>query len=182
MRAGGRMAPCTRARGPRGGAQQHRPGYANAPATVVREAAGLPKPLFILPNGAGLGYGLFVLDEESARYLLADVTRVKDALPRSPACVTLGDHLLEGRVAAGPFIDAAIRALPEETDEQNTQRVLAYVSRAYWRYLPQDERLGAARPGEAALRAGIARATTASQKSAWFSAFRDDVLTPQGVA
>jgi aminopeptidase N len=163
------------------GAQRDLAVYANARATVVREAAGLPKPLFILPNGAGLGYGLFVLDEESARYLLANMPRVGDALTRGAAWVTLWDNLLEGRVAAGPFIDAAIRALPEETDEQNTQRVLAYVSRAYWRYLSQQERLARAAALEAALRAGITRASTTSQKSAWFSAFRDDVLTPDGV-
>ena len=29
----------------------------------VREAARMPTPLFVLPNGGGLGYGLFVLDE-----------------------------------------------------------------------------------------------------------------------
>jgi aminopeptidase N len=32
------------------------------------------------------------------------------------------------------------------------------------------------------LRAGITRATTTSLKSAWFSAFRDDVLTPDGAS
>src|SRR5204863_5114259 len=76
----------------------------------------------------------------------------------------------------------AIRALPEESDEQNTQRVLAYASRAYWRYLPQQERLARAPALEAALRAGVMRAATTSLKSAWFSAFRDDVLTPDGVS
>ena len=156
--------------------------YANARQTVVREAAGLPKPLFILPNGAGLGYGLFLLDEDSARYLLASMPSVGDALTRGAAWVTLWDNVLEGRVAPGAFIDAAIRALPDESDEQNTQRVLAYVSRAFWRYLPHEERLARAPALEAALRAGIMRAGTASLKSAWFSAFRDDVLTPEGVA
>jgi aminopeptidase N len=156
--------------------------YANARETVVREAAGLPKPLFILPNGGGLGYGLFVLDDESARYLLANMPLVRDALTRGAAWVTLWDNVLEGRVAAGAFIDAAIRALPEESDEQNMQRVLAYVSRAFWRYLPQQERLARASALEGALRAGIARATTTSVKSAWFSAFRDDVLTPEGAS
>jgi aminopeptidase N len=164
------------------GAQKDLAVHASARETVVREAAGLPRPLFILPNGAGLGYGLFLLDDESARYLLANMPRVGDALTRGAAWVTLWDNLLEGRIPAGAFIDAAIRALPEESDEQNTQRVLAYASRAYWRYLPQQERLARASALEAALRAGIMRATTTSQKSAWFSAFRDDVLTPEGVS
>src|SRR5262245_12003591 len=37
--------------------------YANGRSTVVRDAAGMPRPQFVLPNGAGLGYGLFVLDQ-----------------------------------------------------------------------------------------------------------------------
>jgi aminopeptidase N len=154
--------------------------YANARETVVREANGLPKPLFILPNGGGLGYGLFLLDEPSATYLLANMARIGDALTRGAAWVTLWDNVLEGRVSPGAFIDAAMRALPDESDEQNAQRVLAYVSRAFWRYFPQEERLARAPSMEAALRAGIARAGTTSLKSAWFSTFRDDVLTRDG--
>ena len=164
------------------GSQKNLAVYANARETVVREAGGLPRPLYILPNGAGLGYGLFLLDEESARYLLANMPSIGDALTRGAAWVTLWDNVLERRVAPGAFIDAAIHALPAETDEQNTQRVLAYVSRAFWRYLPHEERIARAPVLEAALRAGIARAGTTSLKSAWFSAFRDDVLTADGVA
>ncbi len=164
------------------GSQKDLAVYANRPATIVREAAGMPKPLFVLPNGAGLGYGLFVLDEQSATYLLGNVQSVPDALTRGAAWVTLWDNVLEGRVAAGAFIDGAMRALPEEADEQNTQRVLGYLSRAFWRFLPRDQRIARAAAIEAMLRAGIARAGTASLKSAWFSAFRDDVLTPDGVS
>ena len=164
------------------GAQKDLFVYANAATTTVREAAGMPTPLFVLPNGGGLGYGLFVLDEGSAGYLLANMQGVPDPLTRGAAWVTLWDNVLEGRIAAGTFIDAAVRALPAETDEQNTQRVLGYLSRAYWRLLPGDQRMARAPAIEAALRAGIARAGTQSLKSAWFSAFRDDALTPEGVS
>ena len=33
--------------------------------TTIKEAAGLDAPLYILPNGAGLGYGYFQLDDRS---------------------------------------------------------------------------------------------------------------------
>ena len=32
----------------------------------------MPSPLFVLPNGGGLGYGLFLLDDASRDYLLAE--------------------------------------------------------------------------------------------------------------
>src|SRR4029450_4451144 len=152
----------------------------NRRETIVREAAGLPKPLLILPNGGGLAYGLFLLDEQSSAYLLGNIPRIGDALTRGAAWVTLWDNVLEGRVPPGAFIDAAIRALGDESDEQNAQRGLAYVSRGVGRYLPREERLARAPALEDALRAGIARANTTSLKSAWFSAFRDDVLTREG--
>ena len=149
--------------------------------TTVREAEGMPQPLFVLPNGAGLGYGLFRLDTASRDYLLANLPSIADSLTRGSAWVTLWDNLLESGVEPGAFIDLAMRALPAETDEQNLQRVLDYVTRAFWRHLRADERIRRAPALEAVLRAGIARASTSSVKSAWFSAFRDIVLSPDGL-
>ena len=108
--------------------------------TEVRAAAGLPRPRYVLPNGAGIGYGLFVLDDRSRTYLLGHIEDVPDALTRGSAWVTLWDNLLEGRVRPGAFIDAALRSLPRESDEQNAQRVLTYIARAFWKYLPDAER------------------------------------------
>jgi aminopeptidase N len=155
--------------------------YANARETRVREAEGLPAPSFVLASGGGLGYGLFVLDEASAAYLLAHVAQVGDALTRGAAWVTMWDNVLEARIAPGAFIDAALRALPSEGDEQNTQRILGYVGNAYWRLLSADERLARAAALEGALREGLARAATTSAKAAWFGACREDVLTTEGV-
>ncbi len=151
-------------------------------STVVREAAGLPRPLYILPNGSGLGYGLFVLDEASRRYLLARLDAIPDPLTRGSAWVTIWDNVIERRVTPGQFLDLVARTLPRETDEQNIQRVLAYATRAFWRHLPQEERSRRAPALEAMLRTGLDRAASSSLKSAWFSAFRDVALTPAGVA
>jgi aminopeptidase N len=139
-------------------------------------------PDFVLPNGGGLGYGLFVLDESSRTWLLAHLPEIPDAITRAAAWVTLWDNLLESRIQPRAFLDLAMRALPLETDEQNTQRILNYVVRAYWRFLPQDERLSRASALESMLREGLARGKTSSQKSAWFSAFRDVAQTQEGLA
>jgi aminopeptidase N len=151
------------------------------PVTPVTAAAGLDRPLYVLPNGGGIGYGLFVLDDESREYLLDHIEDVPDALTRGSAWVTLWDNLLELRIAPDRFLDSALRALPRETDEQNAQRVLAYVTRAFWRWLPPAERTARGPALEAALRQGLDRAKTQSQKAAWFNAYRDVVLSRDGV-
>ena len=150
--------------------------------TTVSAAAGLDRPLYVLPNGAGVGYGLFVLDDASRIYLLQHIEDIPDALTRGSAWVTLWDNLLEGRVRAGAFVDAAVRALPRESDEQNAQRVLSYVTRVFWKQFQDSDRQARSTGLERVLRQGIERAATQSQKAAWFNAYRDTVLSPAGVA
>jgi aminopeptidase N len=119
----------------------------------------------------GIGYGLFLLDDASRAYLLEHIEGIPDALTRGSAWVTLWDNLLEGRVRPGALIDAALRALPRESDEQNAQRVLAYVVRTFWKFLTEEERTARSAAIEAALRQGLDRATTQSLKAAWFNAY-----------
>jgi aminopeptidase N len=152
----------------------------SAAVTPVAGAADLERPLYVLPNGGGIGYGLFVLDDASREYLLDHIEDVPDALTRGSAWVTLWDNLLESRIVPGRFLDAALRALPRETDEQNAQRVLGYVTRAFWRWLPPAERTRRGGALEQALRQGLDRAKTQSQKAAWFNAYRDVVLSADG--
>jgi aminopeptidase N len=158
------------------------PVYADAATVAVHKAVGMERPLYVLPNGAGLGYGLFVLDDESRRFLLEHVEDVPDALTRGSAWVTLWDNMLEGRATPQEFLSAGVRALPRESDEQNTQLVLEYIARAFWKYLPPDERLARAPGIERLLLEGLAAARTPSQKSAWFATFRDVVVTRDGLA
>ena len=80
----------------------------------------------MLPNGGGLGYGLFVLDDGSRDYLLQHIEDVPDALTRGAAWVTLWDNLLDvARRRRRSSSTPRSARLPRETDEQNAQRVLA---------------------------------------------------------
>jgi aminopeptidase N len=158
------------------------PVYVNATSIELSEARGMPAPLFVLPSGAGLGYGLFVLDTASREHLLQHIENIADPLTRGSAWVTLWENMLEAHVSPDAFLDAAVRALVTETNEQNIQRVLAYTTRAFWRHLDADARARRAPTLEAMLWAGIGRASTSSEKSAWFSAFRSVALTPASLA
>ena len=62
------------------------------------------------------------------------------------------------------------------------QRVLAYAERIFWKFLPAEARNSRSRPLEATLRAGLARGRSQSEKAAWFNAYRDTVLSPDGLA
>jgi len=71
--------------------------------------------------------------------------------------------------------------LPSEADNQNSNRMLGYLTRTFWKFLPPADRAARAPSLEALLGRGLDRATTASQKSAWFAALRDVTLSAEGV-
>ena len=69
-----------------------------ATTVVVPEAVGRPVPAFVLPNGAGIGYGLMALDPRTRAYLLAELPAIDNTITRAIAWVSLWDVLLEGLV------------------------------------------------------------------------------------
>jgi aminopeptidase N len=148
-----------------------------APRTIVAEAARLDAPRYVLPNGEGFGYGLFLLDEGSRVYLLGQIEAIPDALTRASAWVTLWDNMLEGRIAPAVLFDAATRALGAERDEQITERLLGYLVRTFWRYLNPGERASRSLPFEALLQGGLASAPSQTLRAAWFNALRDTALS-----
>jgi len=153
-----------------------------AAVVEVKEAAGKESPLFVLPNGGGLGYGLFVLDDASRRYLMEHLDDVHDGLTRASALVTLWENVIEGNVPAHDFLQLAMRAVTKENDEQNVQQMLSYLGRAYWLYLSPNQRLAQGPQVEAVLRQGLESARTAALKSAWFTSLREVASTRESLA
>ncbi|MFN8061330.1 MAG: M1 family aminopeptidase [Vicinamibacterales bacterium] len=154
----------------------------DGPHVVVNEAAGLPAPAYVLPNGGGWAYGGFVLDEVSRNYLSTHVAGIPDALTRGAAWVTLWDAVLDRTVTAATLVDTALAAVTDEPDEQSRARILGYLGAAWWKFLTPADRAARAATAEATLRSGLGRATTAAQKSAWFGALRRLATTPPTLA
>ncbi|MBA3269918.1 MAG: ERAP1-like C-terminal domain-containing protein, partial [Acidobacteria bacterium] len=148
----------------------------------VPRVIGMAAPLYVLPNGGGWAYGGFKLDPRSRDYLSRSLPDLPDPLTRGAAWVTMWDALLEHEVPATQFVDLAMAALPRETDEQLTGRVLGYLSGAWWRFLPVTERHARVDQLEALLRQGLVTAKTAGQKAQWFGALRNVSATPPTTA
>jgi aminopeptidase N len=143
----------------------------------VYGARGHIEPSFILPNGAGLGYGDFHLEGGSLEWLMAFMPTISDPLTRGAAWVTLWESMLDGDIGADAFIEAALKAHTIETDPLIKERVLAYVAQAYWQFLPDDRRQALAPRLEQEMIEGLQNASATSVKSAYFSTLRSVALT-----
>ena len=141
-------------------------------------ARGLPVPLFVLPAGAGIAYGGFEIDRTTREYLLHHLADIDDALTRGSAMVALWEDMLDGRSRAIDVADELIASVRRESDELNLQRMLSYIQQGFWRFLSRRERDVVTPRLERVLREGLDSASTATVKSAWFSALRDTARTP----
>ncbi len=137
-------------------------------ATVV----GYPPPAWVLPNGRGIGYGEFRLDEGSLKWLLLNLPDVPDALTRAAAWLTLWDAMLAKDITAESLMALAVRAVPLETSELNLQRILVYIERMFWIFLTPAQRETNAKWLGAILRATLGSAPSMSQKAAIFGTLR----------
>jgi aminopeptidase N len=158
------------------------PARLNAARVQVPLPPDMPAPLYILPNGEGVGYGLFRLDDASKSYFLDHLPEVRHAVTRATAWLTLWDDMLEGGTPPKTLIELALRSLPLENEEQNTQRILSYLGQAYWIFISGEDRAALAPRVEAVLRAGMDKSEARSLKAAYFNAFRRMVTTRGGVA
>jgi len=154
----------------------------NGREVEVPDVVGWPAPRYVLPGGAGWAYGDFILDKTTLEYLMLNLPDLADPLTRGSAWVALWDTLLRGGVRPEAFLDLALRALPRETDEQLTSRVLGYASNTWWRFLDQPGRTRRAARFESLLREGLAQAGTPSQKASWFGTLRTVSITPGTVS
>lgn len=150
--------------------------------TALAAADGLPTPSWVLPTGRGLGYGYFELDQATTAFLTSSLHRIEDPLTRGAALVTLWESMLEKRVTPVQVTSTLLAALPEERDELNVNRMLAYLRDAFWRQTPAADRPALAARVEPVLRAGLARAVSPGAKASWFNALRAMATTPEALA
>ncbi|HKJ03807.1 MAG TPA: M1 family aminopeptidase, partial [Longimicrobiales bacterium] len=152
-------------------------------ADAVRLAGAADASLeYVMPNGSGVEYGLFLLDDASLAFVADRMPALEPALVRGTAWVTLWDQVLERRLTPERFLDAALEALPRETDELNISRILGSVSTVYWDLLPADVRRARGPQVERVLWDGVTGQRPATARSAFFGAWRGMALTPDGVA
>jgi aminopeptidase N len=143
---------------------------------------GAGKADFILPNGSGLEYGNFLLDERSRNHLITNVSQLEPALLRGAAWVTLWDQLLAGYLAPSVFTDSLLNALPIEQNELIIDRLLGYLGGVYWNYGGAEERRNLAPQIEVLLWSQVNSDRSRSARSAFYASYRQLALSEEGTA
>jgi aminopeptidase N len=95
------------------------------------------KPLYVFPNYQDYGYGIFLLDEKSRAYVLANIQNEKDAFLRTMMWGALWDSVRETELAPKDYVELVIKNINVENDESTIQTLLGRVSTAMNYYLSE---------------------------------------------
>jgi aminopeptidase N len=108
--------------------------------TEVRAAAGLAAPDFVFANANDYAYALVLPDSASTRWLEQYIGTVDDGFLRAMLWGALWDLVRETRLAPTRYLAAAMRELPNESDEQIAAGIIGRVRRGLEAYLPAASR------------------------------------------
>ncbi len=100
----------------------------------------LRPPKFVFPNYQDFGYGIFLLDDASKKYVLENIQTEKDAFLRSMMWGALWDSVRFGELDPAEYIELAIKNIGVETDQTTISSILGRVRTAHTYYLDDSSR------------------------------------------
>ncbi len=103
--------------------------------TVVKEAEGLEKPLAVIYNYNGFGYGVFPLDGNNLNYIAS----LKDEMARASAYSNLYENTLIGNVSPEKAFECFLKGIQSEENELVLRIVSGSLNTIYWRLLTEKQ-------------------------------------------
>jgi len=101
---------------------------------LLQEAIGLEKPLSIIYNYNGFGYGVFPLDGN-----ITSVLSLKDEVARASTYINIYENTLTGNVAPNKAFDCFIKGIQQEENELVLKIITSQTSNIFWKFLTQKQ-------------------------------------------
>jgi aminopeptidase N len=129
------------------------------------------KTNYLFPNYQDYGYGIFLLDEKSRNYVLANVQNEKDDFLRSMMYGSLWDSVREAELDPKDFVELAIKNVGTEKDEMIVSAILSRTNTAFAYYLDEKNRNELSPKLENVLFERMKNAETLGQRITFYRAF-----------
>ncbi|HEX8197098.1 MAG TPA: M1 family aminopeptidase [Pyrinomonadaceae bacterium] len=136
-----------------------------------RELSGELSYYVYFPNYEDYGYGIFLLDERSRNYVLANIQNEKDDFLRSMMWGALWDSVREAELNPKDYVELAVKNISGEKDELTIQTILSRVSTAMNYYLGEKRSAELAPRLEKVLLERMNAAETLGQRIVFYRSF-----------
>ena len=101
----------------------------------LKEAIGLEKPIAVIYNYNGFGYGVFPLDGNN----LDSVLSLQDEVARASTYINIYENTLTGNVAPAKAFDCFVKGIQQEQNELVLKIITNQTSAVFWKYLTQKQ-------------------------------------------
>ncbi|PBJ11280.1 Aminopeptidase N [Flavobacterium sp. ACN6] len=103
--------------------------------TIVKEAVGLEKPLVVVYNYNGFGYGVFPLDGKNLNYIAS----LKDEVARASSYSNLYENTLIGNISPDQAFHCFLKAVQTEENELVLRIASNSLNTIYWRFFTENQ-------------------------------------------
>ncbi len=139
------------------------------------------KPYFILPTLDELGYGLFLMDNNSLTYAMENVHLLPDELTRASILVQLYENFLYAKIHPKKYLDMLQNFILHEENEQVLALACDQLLQVFWHFTTVQLRLQECGGLEGALLAKMESISSAGAKKMLFDIWSDVVTSPLGI-
>jgi aminopeptidase N len=147
----------------------------NADSVSVPELAGKPKPLYILFNSSGKGYGLFPVDTMG----ITQIASLPDPVMRASAYINQYENMLDGNfITPGGLLRQDQQYLVKESKELNLGVLLGQINSVFWHFITPTDRTKVAPDLENTLWEAMGKTFQPNEKKLLFLAYAGIALTP----
>ncbi|MDQ6528266.1 M1 family aminopeptidase [Flavobacterium sp. LHD-85] len=105
--------------------------------TVVKETIGLEKPLAVVYNYNGFGYGVFPLDGNNLNYIAS----LKDEMARASSYSNLYENMLIGNISPDDAFRCYFRGIQLEENELVLRIITNNINTIYWRFFTEKQQM-----------------------------------------
>jgi aminopeptidase N len=135
----------------------------------LKETQGMKRPMYVLFNSGGEGYGLFPTDKD----LYNSISEIQSPLQRTSAYISLYENMLAGRyIKPAALLDLYTKALNTEKEEMSLRLITGYISSIYWQFITVASRQKISDQLEGALWQAMQQQTAPNNKKILFSTYQ----------
>ncbi|PWS29959.1 M1 family metallopeptidase [Pedobacter paludis] len=140
----------------------------------LKLAQGLEKPIYMLFNADGMGYGLFPIDKN----MMENVFRLQNPLERASAYINAYESVLAGKsFSSAELLKTFTKGIGIEKNEMNLRLLTGYISNIYWTFTSPKDRLAFSSTLEKALWTSMESQTLPNNKKILFGTYQNIYLS-----
>ena len=153
------------------------PIVSDAKQIEISQALGAPKPLYVLYNSNGYGYGVFPTNEVA----INQINTIKDEVSRAHAYLNAYENTLNGTILNTVAFKSLIKGIKTESNELILGMITGQASGLYWSSFTEKERIAHQTDLETIIYNRLKQSETKSIKKTLFNTYKSIAHSETGI-